>query len=411
MRVNIMAACLTAFVLAAGPARAQARGQQVQLPDGPGKDLVQSTCSQCHGLSNITSSGGFTHAGWDELLASMVALPKEQQSQIAEYLAKSFPEQPRPQAVLINGPARVTIKEWLLPSLGSRPHDPLAGADGSIWWTGMFANVIGRLDPKTGAMKEYPVKTAGSGPHGLAADQAGNIWFTANQKTYIGQLDPKTGEVTEYLLPPGARGPHTPIFDQKGTLFFTLQSGQVGRLIPSTGEMKVVKTPSDNTYPYGIQVNSQGIPWYVDFRGNRIGRVDPVTMEIKEYTLPNADARPRRIALTPDDVVWYTDYARGYVGRFDPKTGAVKEWPSPGGPESRPYGIASIGTVLWYSESNVRPNTLVRFDTQTEKFQTWIVPAGGGVIRNMMRTADGRNIVMAESGRNRVALAEIASDR
>jgi len=33
---------------------------------------------------------------------------------------------------------------------------------------------------------------------------------------------------------------------------------------------------------------SQGVPWYVDFRGNRIGSVDPRTMETKEYPLPNA---------------------------------------------------------------------------------------------------------------------------
>jgi hypothetical protein len=29
------------------------------------------------------------------------------------------------------GKASVTIKEWLVPTLGSRPHDPLAAADGS----------------------------------------------------------------------------------------------------------------------------------------------------------------------------------------------------------------------------------------------------------------------------------------
>ena len=192
----------------------------------------------------------------------------------------------------------------------------------------------------------------------------------------------------------GARGPHTPIFDQSGTLWFTLQSGMVGRLVPETGVMTIVATPSDNTYPYGIVVSSAGVPWYVDFRGNRLGRVDPETMEIREYVLPSPEARPRRIAITPDDVLWYTDYARGFLGRFDPATGEVREWPSPGGPESRPYGIATVGNVVWYSESSVRPNTLVRFDTETERFQTWVIPSGGGVVRNMMATSDG-NLVLA----------------
>ena len=36
-----------------------------------------------------------------------------------------------------------------------------------------------------------------------------------------------------------------------------------------------------------------------------------------------------------------------------------------------------------------------------------MIPGGGGVVRNMMTTDDGRNIVMAESGVNKIALAEI----
>jgi virginiamycin B lyase len=85
----------------------------------------------------------------------------------------------------------------------------------------------------------------------------------------------------------------------------------------------------------------------------------------------------------------------------------VKEWPSPGGPQSQPYGIVGLKDVIWYSESAVSPNTLVRFDPKTEKFQTWAIPSGGGVVRNMMATTDGNGLVLACSGRNRVALVEI----
>ena len=108
--------------------------------------------------------------------------------------------------------------------------------------------------------------------------------------------------------------------------------------------------------------------------------------------------------------MWYTDYARGYLGRFDPVTGQVREWPSPGGPRSQPYGITAVGPIVWYSESAVRPNTLVRFDPATEKFQTWTIPSGGGVVRHMMATRDG-NLVLACSGVNRVALVEVGGSR
>jgi virginiamycin B lyase len=85
----------------------------------------------------------------------------------------------------------------------------------------------------------------------------------------------------------------------------------------------------------------------------------------------------------------------------------VTEWASPGGPKSQPYGIVFLNGAVWYSESAVKPNTLVRFDPKTEKFQTWIIPGGGGVVRNMMVTRDG-NIAITESGVNKIALAEIA---
>jgi virginiamycin B lyase len=384
------------------------QGAPVALPDGNGKQLVETMCSKCHGLNLITGSGGHTREDWEQLFSSMVAVPKDQSGTVAAYLAANFPEKPRPQAVVIAGPVSVSIKEWLVPSLGSRPHDPLATPDGALWWTGQWANVLGRLDPKSGAMKEYPLKTPASGPHGLAADRAGNIWYTGNSKAHVGKLDPKTGQVTEYPMPdPAARDPHTPIFDQKGTLWFTLQqANMVGRLNPATGDIKLVTMPSARSLPYGMVVSSAGVPFLVEFGANRVASLDPGTMAIREYPLPNAESRPRRIAITSDDVIWYSDYSRGYLGRLDPKTGAVKEWPSPGGPQSQPYGITAFNDVIWYSESAVRPNTLVRFDPKTEKFQTWIIPSGGGVVRNMMATKEG-NLVLACSGVNRVALVEV----
>jgi virginiamycin B lyase len=123
----------------------------------------------------------------------------------------------------------------------------------------MYANVLGHIDPKTGAIKEYSPKMAGSGPHGLVADKDGNIWFTANSKGYIGKLNPKTGDTTEYKLPPSTRDPHTPIFDQKGILWFTAQNSNiVGRLDPKTGEVKVVSPPGQTIRRHGGR--SKGTP-------------------------------------------------------------------------------------------------------------------------------------------------------
>jgi virginiamycin B lyase len=398
---SVIAAALSYAVI---PARAQ------DLPEGPGEETVAAVCGGCHGINVI--KGGHTPEGWRTVVRMMqnvgTPVPPDQWETVTEYLIKSFPERPRPAAAVIDGPVMASIKEWPVPTPGSRPHDPRATKDGAIWYTGQLANKLGRLDPKTGEIKKYPLKTPRTGPHGLTEDQDGNIWFTGNSSGLIGKFNPKTGDVTEYKMPePGARDPHTLNFDQSGILWFTAQNAnRLGRLDPKTGEIKLVTSPTPNSLPYGLMINSKGIPIFVEFGSNKVATIDPKTMAIKEYPLPDQGARPRRLALASDDVVYYSDYARGYLGRIDLSTGQVKEWPSPSGPNSRPYGIAFTKGAIWYNESNAKPNTIVRFDPQTEKFQTWIIPGGGDIVRNMDVTPDG-NVAIANSLVNQVGLVEI----
>jgi virginiamycin B lyase len=158
------------------------RPQPIHLPDGPGKQIVEVMCSQCHGLNMITNSGGYTREGWKHVFSSMVAFRGQRGDTVAAYLAEHFPVKPRPEAVVIPGTAKVTIREWLVPTLGQRPHDPLWAADGSIWWTGQYANLLGRLDPRTGAMREYELKTPDSNPHGLIADRTATSGTPASQE-------------------------------------------------------------------------------------------------------------------------------------------------------------------------------------------------------------------------------------
>ena len=68
---------------------------------------------------------------------------------VLDYLTKNFPPKPQPEAQIIPGSADVTIKEWMVPTPGSRPHDPMLAPDGSVWYSGQMANVLGHFDPKT----------------------------------------------------------------------------------------------------------------------------------------------------------------------------------------------------------------------------------------------------------------------
>jgi len=301
----------------------------------------------------------------------------------------------------------VQIKEYEVPTPRSRPHDPAIAPDGSLWYTGQAANKLGRLDPKTGEFKEYQLKTPNSGPHGLVADKEGNIWFTAISGGYVGKLNPRTGAIAEYRASNGTQiDPHTPVFDHDGILWFTNEeTNYVGRLDPNTGKVTLTKSPTPHAVPYGIVVTENNVPFFCEFGTNKLASIDPNTMKIREYDLPAKSARPRRIALAPDGTVYYTDFARGYLGHFDPESGKLlQEWASPGGSESEPYGIAITNDgQVWYSETGVTPNTLVRFDPKSESFSAKQIPSGGGVVRNMVATSD-RRLYLACSEVNKVAV-------
>jgi virginiamycin B lyase len=407
MREKSRLSLIAAVLLSSGLA---ARGED--LPDGKGKELVAATCTGCHTFASRVGAG-YTAKGWHTVMRMMlnqgVPIPPDQLGPMTEYLIENFPEQPKPKGVVIPGPATVSMKEWQVPTPGSRPHDPLAARDGSLWYTGQMANVLGRIDPKTGRIREYPLKTPHSGPHGLVEDEHGNIWYTGNTAAVIGKLEPKTGKVSEYTLPDAdARDPHTLIFDRRGILWFTVQNAnRVGRLDPKTGAVQLLTPPSPKSRPYGMAVDSKDAVFFVEFGTNKVGRVDPATQEIREYPLPDPASRPRRIAITGDDIVWYTDFSRGYLGRLDPSTGEVTEWQSPSGPKSEPYGISAIDDILWYSESGSSPNTVVRFDPRSRKFQSWAIPGGGNIVRNTSVTREG-NFVLANSLVNAVTLVKIS---
>src|SRR5580765_7039985 len=85
VRLLVFAAALS---VAALPSSAEG------LPDGPGKNLVEAICSECHTTERIASQQ-LTKPQWaDKVLEMLQEAPDVKQSErdtIVEYLAKNFP--------------------------------------------------------------------------------------------------------------------------------------------------------------------------------------------------------------------------------------------------------------------------------------------------------------------------------
>lgn len=404
---------IVAAVMSAGPSTF-AQEPLTALPDGAGKELVEAACVACHDTDIIYSSTGYTHERWRFVVDTMIDLPEPLVSDLTQYLAATFPERYDRRPIVVPGDFNITFQEWSVPTLGQRPRDPLMTPDGMIWWAGMFGSLVGRLDPATGEMTEWKLDPQAT-PHSIIDDAQGNIWYTGNGNGTLGMLDPNTGEITVYPMPdPAARDPHTPLITRSGDLWFTLQnSNMIGRLVPDTGDIRLTDAPTEDARPYGIDEDSSGMIW-IAYRGApAIARVDPDSWEITEFQTPNPDPEShpgiqyiRRLSIDSNDMIWYVDSGRGYLGRLNPETGEIREWLTPNGHRSHPYAIRVIDDIVWLNESEMRPDVLLRFDPQTEQFQSWPIPSGVGIIRNMRATHDG-NLVIHQSSTNTVGLVLI----
>jgi virginiamycin B lyase len=63
--------------------------------------------------------------------------------------------------------------------------------------------------------------------------------------------------------------------------------------------------------------------------------------------------------------------------------------------------------MVWYVETGLKPNRLVGFDPKMRAFTVpTSIPSGGGVVRHMVATPDGR-LYLACSGVNKVGVAEV----
>jgi virginiamycin B lyase len=241
---------------------------------------------------------------------------------------------------------------------------------------------------------EWTVPTKGSHPHGRG--RSGRHLVHRQFRRLYRQARSEDGRaIIEYRLPDGARDPHMPVFDPTGNLWFTdMGANMIGELVPKTGEIKLVSVPTANALPYGIAVNSGGGPCFAEFGTNKPRTSLRVLIQGRcRFTSTRCPTRVVGRDASRSRAMTRADILTTRVGRLDAKTGEARESRSPGGP----CGIAAREDIIWCSESGPNPSTLARFDPQAERFETWVIPSGGGVVRNMTATRDGK-LVLACSG-------------
>ena len=283
---------------------------------------------------------------------------------------------------------------------GAHPHDVAVASDGGIWYTGQLNGTLGWLDPATGEVREADLPD-GAAPHGVVTGPDGAAWVTDQGADAIIRVTPGDLGVDVFPMPAGARGmgPHTGVFDRDGILWFTGAGGVVARLDPATGEIEAYDAPRGSG-PYGITVTPSNDIWFVSLAKSYLGKVDKVTGEVTVIEPPTPNAGTRRVWSDSRGRLWVSYWTAGMVAVHDPADGTWREWDLPGG-DNAAYSIyVDELDGVWLSDFS--QNAIVRFDPDTETFQSFPSDRDNAGVRQMLgRPGEAWG---AESGQDRLVV-------
>jgi len=303
-------------------------------------------------------------------------------------------------SLLLASPALAQQVQYYDVPEGDRPHDVAPARDGSVWYTGQRAGVLGRLDPATGKVERVPLGE-GSAPHGVIVGPDGAAWVTDSGLNAIVRVDDKTREVKAWPLPKerAKANLNTPAFDGKSRIWFTGQSGIYGRLDPKTGEMKVWDAQR-GVGPYGITATPAGDIWFVSLAGSYLAKPDLETGETTIIDPPAEGSGPRRVWSDSTGRLWVSEWNAGTLSVYDPQKKMWQTWPLPGD-IPRAYAVfVDEKDKVWVSDFPA--NAIVRFDPQTETFLSFPSDREHADVRQML----GRpgELWGAESGTDRLVV-------
>ena len=110
---------------------------------------------------------------------------------------------------------KVIYTEYDLPQRTRQPHDVIVDSRGLAWYASFGEQILGKLDPHTGAVTEYDVPLLKPKmPTGILAvrfDEDENVWLGMQFQGGVAKFDRKTEKFQTWSLPPELNGDHVQI--------------------------------------------------------------------------------------------------------------------------------------------------------------------------------------------------------
>jgi virginiamycin B lyase len=287
---------------------------------------------------------------------------------------------------------QVIYTEYDLPYKTRQPHDVIVDSGGIAWYASFGEQILGKLDPRTGAVTEFAVPIlkpeAPTGILGVRFDRDENLWLGMQFQGGIAKFDRKSETFQLWSLPPELNGPHVQINQVSPDRSYVdgkvwLQDAgtyTVLRLDLASAKFEVFepyKIPRPNVYDVIPDAKNNG--HFLVLGSEDVGRIDAKTGEIKIFKTPTARSGPRRGMMDEDGRLWFGENNGDRIGMFDTRTETFQEWPVPT-PGSWPYDVTADknGQVWTGGEYDDR---ILRLNPTSGQFTEYLLPRSTNVRR------------------------------
>ena len=212
--------------------------------------------------------------------------------------------------------------------LPSAPNDLALDRQGTLWFTELNTNQVGRLNIATGAIQQYPLTRARDAkalnPYGITIDPRGQVWFSAASATILGKLDPASGQVSTFPVAVTTSPLMELASDANGHIWATTFSNNLLlQFDPASARFTVYNAPGSASGNgsgslYGLLIASNGDIWVTVTAANLLARLDPREQRFYSYAIPTANSLPIGLAEDSHHAIWFTESGSDKVGVLQP---------------------------------------------------------------------------------------------
>lgn len=360
-------------------------------PPSHARETIERTCIMCHGPDFLPNKQ-WDEEQWNAAIDLMQnpndnagarlvpgTFAKGEREELVAYLVKNFgPNSPKRGLAVPDEPidekalGKAMFIEYHIPPLakGERGfHDAHLSQNGDIWYVDARGLQVGKMDPRTATWTDYPVAGPQYRGHGLTQDASGDMWMAGH--TAFVRVDSKTGAIKYYPYDPTAsRPPHgnTPFVDSKQNIWESLSwANEIAKYDRTTGEVSLYKTPTDNSFAYGMVMDKNDKVWLADWWRCKVTKFDPATSQWIEYIPLSRPCTMRRVFADHDGMVWYALEWPGKIGKLDPTTNKIVEYNLPV-KWSFPYDIQQDHDSNYWIADSGQGGALIKFDEKSKAF-------------------------------------------